>query len=105
MWLLLTAACTEAWSICPGNVPKSKAQGDQHKDQADLTPFLSSQGALHSPGSKDQTSCLMGVGTGLAKKELTSTFLFALHESLSFPGAIATNLGIARINFQDSSIF
>lgn len=81
-WLLLTAVCTEAWSICAGRVPDSEHRvtgTKSHRELTDLPILRGSQGPLHSPGSKTQTPCLLDVRIGLATKGLTFTFLYELH--------------------------
>lgn len=106
-WVLLTAVCTEAWSICPGSVPESEPRVTStrsHRELDKLPTLFGSQGPLHSPGSKNQTPCPLDVRIGLATKALTFTFHYELHEG-SVTREISTNLGVVGPKFQKSSIF
>lgn len=86
-WVLLTALCTEAWSICPASVPESEhrvTSTRSHRELDKLPTLFGSQGPLHSPGSKNQTPCPLDVRIGLATKALTFTFHYELHEGSSY---------------------
>lgn len=106
-WLLLTAVCTDAWSICPGSVPENKHRVSVDSRRAGQTchPFSAPKVLCTALAARARLLVLWVLEQDWKQRELTSTFPYALHEAPSFPRANATNLGIAGPNFQESNIF
>lgn len=82
-WLLQTALGASVLEVCL-RVSTGRAAQGLTESWTDLPTLLGSQGPLHSPGSKNQTLCLLDVRIGLATKGLSFAFPYELHEAPSY---------------------